>query len=105
MFTDVHVHKEYHKVCMLQTQAARWPGFLLAGQLPTVIDADNARGMTGVACLHRWAVMNFAPGGDTYFTCVVNSGVHVAMCVRSYLALKSSVEAPCHVTLGYVHIT
>ena len=27
----------------------------------------------------RWAVMNFAPGGDTYFTCCVNSSVHVAM--------------------------
>ena len=37
--------------------------------------------------------MNFAPGGDTYFTCVVNSSVHVAMCVRSYLALKSLMEA------------
>lgn len=29
----------------------------------------------------RWSVMNFAPGGDTYFTCVLNSGVHVFMCV------------------------
>lgn len=26
-----------------------------------------------------WSVMNFAPGGDTYFTCVLNSGVHVIM--------------------------
>ena len=34
---------------------------------------------TDMTLLCRWAVMNFAPGGDTYFTCVVNSSVHVAM--------------------------
>ena len=43
--------------------------------------------------------MNFAPGGDTYFTCVVNSSVHVAMCVLSYIAVKSFVEAHCAVCM------
>ena len=26
-----------------------------------------------------WAAVNFAPGGDVYFTCALNSFVHVLM--------------------------
>ena len=36
--------------------------------------------------------MNFAPGGDTYFTCVLNSSVHVAMSASS-----SCPNFPCSV--------
>ena len=40
-------------------------------------DCKASRAFQSMPC--RWAVMNFAPGGDTYFTCCINSSVHVAM--------------------------
>ena len=27
-----------------------------------------------------WSAVNFAPGGDVWFICALNSSVHVAMC-------------------------
>ena len=27
-----------------------------------------------------WSAVNFAPGGDVWFLCALNSSVHVAMC-------------------------
>ena len=40
-------------------------------------DCKASQAFQSLPC--RWAVMNYAPGGDTYFTCCVNSSVHVAM--------------------------
>lgn len=32
-----------------------------------------------------WSAVNFAPGGDVWFLCALNSSVHVAMCANRSL--------------------
>ena len=32
-----------------------------------------------------WSAVNFAPGGDVWFLCALNSSVHVAMCATQTL--------------------
>ena len=41
----------------------------------------------------RWAAVNFAPGGDVYFICALNSFVHVLM-YGYYLASSAGVKVP-----------
>ena len=41
----------------------------------------------------RWAAVNFAPGGDVYFICALNSFVHVLM-YGYYLASSTGVKVP-----------
>ena len=42
---------------------------------------------------NRWAAVNFAPGGDVYFICALNSFVHVLM-YGYYLASSTGVKVP-----------
>ena len=46
-----------------------------------------------------WAAVNFAPGGDVYFTCALNSFVHVLMWVH----LGASAVLALPVTLRTCH--
>lgn len=41
----------------------------------------------------RWAAVNFAPGGDVYFICALNSFVHVLM-YGYYLASSTGIKVP-----------
>lgn len=41
-----------------------------------------------------WSAVNFAPGGDVWFLCALNSSVHVAMCATHWVKLQISSLAP-----------